>query len=286
MAWGPVRFGDGEHSYTFPYPQDILDNFAETQAKLLQIPGMAGGFDVYGVGAAPGVGGQVRLKFNVYSSDPEDMTSLIDAARQMPGWGIQRLIVQPTDPLLPERWCWARADLKNPLDIRRASVNQQIDVDFLVQSPYWYTQGTEGPLWGTFKWGAKNWGATSTVHSLTSSTSFTITPGGNCQTLARIILRTTAAQGFYNPVIRRLVGGDIVDELVFTNTAILASSFLIINPRARRVKHNWADWYPYMTARNPDWFRLDPGVENTITLNFERAIDSGSIQVAHFELWR
>lgn len=285
--WGPVRFGDGAKSYTLPNPQSIRDNFGDTQAKILKLPGMAGGYDIYGLEAAPGDVGKIRLDFELFTSDQATMTSLRDAVKRMVGWGVRRLVYQPTEPTDAERWCWARVEgMSAPEDMSRTAHIHKISVDFITDSPYWYSIGTEGPLWGTFKWAAVPWGPTATKHAITGSSSFTITPDGSAETLARIICHTTTGQGFTNPIFRRYVDSVLVDELVFTDTTVDEEDCLIINPRKLSVKKGAVNWYPYMTALHPAWFRLEPGVANDIEVAFGRAVDSASVQVAYYELWR
>lgn len=284
---GPVRFGDGSKSYTFPYPQAIRDNFAETQAKLVTIPGMAGGVDIYGVEAAPGVIGKVRLDFEIYTDDEATMTALRSAAKAMAAWGVRRLVYQPTEPTDDERWCWARIDsISDPEDVSRTAHIQRMTVEFLVASPYWYSIGTEAPLWGTFKWGQAIWGPTATKHGVVGSDSFTITPDGNAETLGRILFTTNAAQGFTNPVIRRRVDGELLDEITFINTTVGIQDCLIVNPRAHSVRKGMTNYYAQMTAKHPAWLRLEPGVDNDIEVAFGSAADSAYLQIAYYELWR
>lgn len=287
MMRGPVRFGDGLRSYTFPNPQQIRDNFAETQAKIVSIPGMAGGVDIYGVEAAPGAIGKVRLDFEVYTADEATMTTLRRAANAMSSWGVRRLIYQPNEPTDDECWCWARVDtISDPEDVSKTAHIQKVTADFLVASPYWYAPGTEAPLWGTFKWGTVPWGPTATVHSITGSGSFTITPGGNVETLGRILVQIGSGQQVSNPIFSRYVDGVLVDQLTFTGLTLGANTSFIINPRKLSVRANSANVYSYMSALHPAWFRLEQDVDNDIEIAFGAGSDAANVQIAYFELWR
>ena len=103
-----VTFGDSTNNYDFPEEQSIYrTNFSGARQASSRIPFMSGAFDDMLGAANPSDLGQLHIEFTLVTHSRSDMEPLRDAVRAMRGWGTQRLIAQPTNPLTDARYTWA-----------------------------------------------------------------------------------------------------------------------------------------------------------------------------------
>jgi hypothetical protein len=226
---------------------------------------LSGGFDEFGDSKAPQEIGKVTFDFTLVATSRTEMTAKRDAVLKMADWGVQRLIAQPTDPMLPARWCYARInDINIPerLDMH-TDLWQPVTINWQVPEPRWYGQGTESVPWGMFIWGEAAWGSgAAPIVCSGVQTNFTITTLGTATTRARITLVTTAPSAqAQNPKVQRLVSGLVVDEVAFAGTLSGTGDTLEINARSWQVTRNGSDAYnSSLSFLHPDWMRLLPGV--------------------------
>lgn len=273
---GITRFEAGGNTYTFPTnpgDQDFRTNFAELVARSSRMPGVSGGYDEFGTGRAPSAVGNVQHSFYLVSDTRSGMQTLRDAVYQMANWGVGRLIQTMQDAT--ERWCWARVNNITMSERRHqhSDLFQQVQMSWQVSDPYWYRPGNEAiwdgaatPVWSNA--GAIWDGANGTA--ISDSGTISVTNAGSATTLARIIILQTAATTCWNPIVRRVVNGAVVDEVRWTY-GIGLQQYVEINPRSQRVR--WVSYASnivydnayarsYFEAKHPDWMRLTPGTNS------------------------
>lgn len=274
-----VRFGSASPKlYTFPDTlQSLSGNFGNVVPITTRMPGMSGGLDEYGDDAAPSEIGNIQLTYKLIASSRDQMTAKRDVVNQMLEWGTQRLYMQPTDPLLSERWTRARINnISMSQDLAKHSdLWQDVSISFQCSDPRWYAAGTESPSWGdnTITWGGgAKWGGSLSPTTLTGGVVSNITVTNNGKMITRPRLTFVYVSGTPTPVfsIVRYVGGVAVESLGCTlSTALTTNETLEINPRAYSVLRYTSgiasDAYYGLQFTHPDWLRLDPGA-NTIQL--------------------
>jgi hypothetical protein len=260
---------------------------------------MDGGFDVYGVEAAPSSVGTVYVDFTLIAevemgrygaaSYDEGLQRAFDTLGELANFGQKRLFLTPYLGAT-ERFCWAKINnisiSKQPSEALH--FHQNVGVIFQVASPYWYTRGTESWQWGdgtTWGGGAK-WGGNATPHAVSGlSTSFTETISGNAYTSPRITIECGAGQTAEDVTVQRLENGIIRDEVKYTGV-LSAGDSLEINCRAKSVKLNGSAAYEGFTATRQDvWFRLFPSA-NSIKVLMKNAGDAASITLRYYEVYR
>lgn len=295
MAYGPAQFGETGSSfcYVFPFTDQITDNFASLSNPIVDVPGMDGGFDMYGVRPGDAPVGVVSVTFRIFSDDQlgDDITTLRDLAAAMASWGVQRLYYTPAGAGLTTRWCYARLiGFDRPEELSEAKILRPITAKFAVADPFWYSIGNHvgDHRWGISEWGAFVWGG----KAGTTSTSFLVTPGGTANTYPLIIIKAdTPSSILTNPVITRTVGGVVRDKLTFTNTQMTGNpasrllQTLRIDVPFKSVRVDAMDWYGNMSVLKPDWFVLEPGVQSTITITASALADI-TTQFLYYDRWR
>lgn len=292
MAYGPVRFGEtgAQYSYTFPFVEQMTDNFANLTNPIADIPSMDGGFDMFGVRPGKAPVGQVSVSFNLFSEDGTTITDLRDLASAMASWGVQRLYYTPAGVGLTDRWCYARLiGLDRAEDLSGSQHRRPIVARFAVADPFWYSIGNyeSDARWGVSTWGSFLWGG----KAGTSSTVFSVTPGGTANTFPLIIIKVdTPTSYLINPVITRKVDGVVMDRLTFTGTltgdpTMTLLQMLRIDPAYKSVKADATDWYGNMVALNPEWMQLDYGVQNDIIISGD-TVANITTQFLYYDRWR
>ena len=256
MADFSLQFG----SYTIPNVQRVADNFADRAVQARQLPGLSGGFDLYGFDAAPGEIGQVSVSAVLIAATRDAMQAKRDELRALSVLGKQMLTWQPQGAAAP-RWCWARvASISVPLEpAEHADLWQRVTLTFQAPDPHWY--------------GAED----TDSQAVTTTGTLSVVHAGNAIALAHITIACGASQTATNPTVQRLVGATVVDEVKLTGV-IGNSKALVIDARTKSVKLDGADAYANFEFLHPSWFRLAPG-SNSVKVTYTGA---GTITVKHY----
>jgi hypothetical protein len=277
------RFGT---VYTFPDSQiSLSDNFGELVTRAKRLPGANGGFDELGSGRGLSEIGSIRSEFWLFFNNRADATAKIDAIQRMADVGVQRLFMQPTDREQTERWAWARLDNINiPLNAKEQP-HKRVRVQLVYQAtdPFWYTAGNCAVWAGGAKWAdGTKWSGGAPVVVSGTSTTLTLTNSGNAYTQAQIAIRPAAGQTCTDPIVRRIVNGEVVDEVFYLGT-LNALDNLFIDSRKLAVRLNNASAYNnQFHAKTSDWIRLLPGA-NSIQIRFALPTDAASVCIRWLE---
>lgn len=247
---------------------------------------MNGGFDQLGDGRGLNEIGKVQAEFWLHFSSYADATDQLDAFRKMTDYGVQRLFLQPMDQTDAERWCWARVNsLNGPQNVKSLPHKRmKVSANWQVTDSFWYGPGN-GAVWGSgWKWGdGTKWGGTPLAASGTLTTT-TITPSGNAFTYLQITIRPGAGQTCADPIVRRIVNGEVVDEVKFIGT-LAATETLFINTSKREVRLNDVKVYDArFSAKDAAWMRLLPGA-NTIQIRFAGSGDAADVNLRYLDRW-
>lgn len=284
-----TQFGEGATKYIFPMTlQSYSDNFGDLVPSTQRLPGVDGGFDLYGDDPAPAEVGSVRLGYTLIATSRSGMDDLRDAVAAMKAWGKQRLFMQPTDPADAIRWTWAKVN--NIQMAQEPSLHtdlwQPVTVIWQCADPAWYGRGTEGKLWGEMVWGTDKWGGAAAfqagsgqITNLADSVN-----NGNAISLPRITIRCSAGQTATNPIIERVVSGVVKDRITYTGV-LIAGDELVIDCRNVSVKKNGVGVYASIAAQHPDWMRLLPG-SNSLRVKFSYTTDAAGVRVTWYDVWR
>lgn len=288
-----TRFRAGEREYIFDnsasvFLQDWQDNFGDGVPDTKRLGGADGGFDNYVNDPFPIEVGNVRLNVILWSETVEGMSAVFDAIRQMRWWGKGKLYMQPADPDLPERWCWAKFNSMNmPHNYaKHTDLMMRVTINFQAADPTWYSQGSAPFSWGDgTAWGSGVWGAGASPQACSGlTTDFTVTRIGNAPVRARVLVTTSSGETAQNVTVQRLEGGIAADEMKYT--AILgASATLDMDAWEMRVRLNLVDAYTSaFTTKRLEWFTLYPGVNN-IRVKMNNVSDACSVTLRFYEAW-
>lgn len=284
-----LRFGSGTELFTFT-PADqisLRDNFRNVLARTTRMPGLSGGFDEYGQSPAPAEIGNVAYTFLYEATSSADMLAKKEALGRMKAFGKKRLYKQPVDATADERYCEARV---NSIDFTE-SVGERPDkrlrftINFQVDNPYWYTQGTEAPEYGdgSIYGSGVAYGGSPVTQSLTGvDNSFSVTPDGNDITYPRITLEVPVGKSAENIRIQRLVNGSVIDQVRYAGT-LSAGDILEINTRAYAVYLNGSNGYTTDFSFNTAaWFKLIGGVSNAIKVLMDNPADEIDLKMRYY----
>lgn len=276
--------------YTFPTSpgdQEYRDNFKNVVLRTSRLPFADGGFDELGdePGSAPI--GMIQLGIYLVSATREGMQALRDDLNKIRGWGLGRLFYQPPDPELAARWCYAKV---NDISIperrhEHTDLYQKVQLSFQVIPPWWYTKGNcesiigEDFIFGTSKIGG---GTPTSVTGL--STNLTYTPTGNYETQPTIAIKPPATKSVTNPIVRRIVNGDVVDEVKWIGTLTAGQNLHIDCPRASVRLDGVPVYTDLFSFKHPSWMRLLPG-DNTIQVRFALSTDQADVNIRFLDRW-
>lgn len=246
MSGGIVSYGD----YIFPKTLGTFDeNFANQQAKTVQLPGMDGAFDFYADGVAPAPKGRVPVEFRLIASSRDEMDALRDEVRGLQSFGSRgKLVYQPTDPSYAVRWTWAR--LLTPSMQQNKGQNtdlwQPVRLTFECTEPVWWVDTFVGWTWGDgSQYGDAGlvWGGNGNeIAAFGDDTTKTMVNSGNTRSTPNITIETQAGQSFQNVTVQRLDG--LLPEESFTYLGLFVpGDTLFVSGRSQRMTFNGSsDW--------------------------------------------
>lgn len=282
------RFVRGGRTYTFPLDSQVsmTDNFGELVTRTTRLPGADGGFDELGDERGLQEIGNVSAEFWLHFTGKTDATNQRDAFLEMADFGVGRLYMQPTDAGEGERFVWARVNNINiPFNVQEVPHKRlRAQISFQCSNPGWLGAGNQ-TLWGsssTWGGGAK-WGGTTTAVSGVSTT-LTWTNNGNTYTLPKIGFKPASTYRCTNPIVRRLVEGEVVDEIRYVGT-LTDADHLVIDCRKMSVHLNGEAAYgSEFYVESAAWLRLLPGA-NSIQIKFASASDAANVMAQWYDPW-
>lgn len=278
-----TRFGN---IYTFPNSQiNLSTTFGELVTRTRRLPGVDGGFDDLGDGRGLSEIGKVKSDFWLFFDNRADASAKTDSIKRIADAGVQRLFMQPIDRNMPERWCFARL---NNINIPQAAKDQphkraQVSLTFQASDPFWYGQGNSAVWAGGARYGdGTRWsGNVATVVSGVN-TILTLNNSGSAYTYVQVAIRPTLGQSCSDPILRRIVDGDIIDEVTYVGT-LNALDNLSIDSRRASVRLNHVSAYTsQFHTKTLHFLRLMPG-SNTIQIRFGQSTDTANVCIRWLE---
>lgn len=278
------QFGD---IYTFPDTQiSYNDNFRELLTRTQRVPGGHGGFDQLGDERGLSEVGSVQAAFWLEFNSEAEAAEMMDTIGLINDAGVQRLFMQHYGTM-PLRWCWARLNNQQQAQsvLNMPHKRQRVPLSFEISDPFWYTPGN-GAVWGGgWLWSDGTlWGgdADATTNVTGLSTDLTFTNNGNAFTLPKITIRPPTGESVQDPIIRRIVAGEVVDEVKWLGKLEAEDSLVIIPDRHAVYLNSVAIYSSVFQAKNAHWMRLLPGA-NTLRVLFGDSGDEADVTVRYLE---
>ncbi len=283
---GVLKFGTGSTVYNFP---NTVNQFEADLSRFVKrsdpLPGVSGGYDRYGYGAAPAEPGRVVVRYFVSGATAAAVSAQIDAAQAMLNWGKQKLYYQPFDAGARQRWTWAAVSAVEWEDEARRLPHkqQEIKVTFEVPTPLWWAKSSL-PLWGTGVYGTALYGGgADTSYSGTSATIST-TNAGVAPSAPVVALITSTTQVVTAPIhLERLVSATVV-ERVTINTSLANQQVLLLDCGAFLAKINGTWLYDTLASERGYWLSVQPGA-NSFRVRSAGASDACLIQIRYDEAY-
>lgn len=260
----------------------ISDNFADLRPQSSRAVGLSGALNEYGLGRSPVEAGNVQATFWIRGEDElydsNEVWQAMRDLRAMADWGVLRLYKQPMAQNEPRMFCFAEVNnIPDAHNVRALPHRRmQVQLNFRVNDPRWYRLGTELPLWDVGeRWDSGlTWDGSATARTFTSvfNTGFLFAEAntGNIEAKPRITVIVPDGEDSTGFRLRRIADGRIQDELTY-DAPLTSNDIVEIDTQAMSVLHNGAPAYANLTAREPDWFRLTPGVNELNISHFQPA---------------
>ena len=295
-----ISFGD----YIFPDTQDQFStNFQNTVPRPVRLPNLSGAFDELGVEPAPTETGNIKLSYQLIAINRQQITEMRDAVSALAGWGLRKLVMQPANQSLPQRYTYARLQ-NDPMaeNAKTRDLIQRVSIDWMVPYPRWMQDVATGTPWGTAPWGGFAWGGNWPSYSVGSAATsgdvwggkawgslvwgrnqeieLSLTNNGNAVSLIRLLFTCSdaASSGI---TIERIEKG-IAKETISYTGSIAAGQILDLNCRALRVTLDGTAAYNNLTYTHPAWLRLMPG---TNTLRVTLHSGGGKLKFIYPHTW-
>lgn len=288
MSGGVVRFGD----YTFPVTlAEFSDNFANVEPQAANLPGMDGGFNLDGDGAAVTAIGKVTVGFTLIADTREEMDAKRDAVKALVEKGVQQLVKQPTNTADATRYCLARVNFINMNERKDQQTDlwQKVQIIFRVDEPRWKSApaGTwqlgDGSQIGDAGLEIGSGGEVVAASGINSSTN--LVNNGTATAIAQVVVSPGAGQSAEDVEIERVVGALVVDSFKWEGT-LSAGDVLSVDGRTQRATVNGASiWGAAFSYTHPDFLRIAPGT-NTINIRMKNAGDAATVRVYFYDEYR
>lgn len=264
MSGRLISFGD----YNFPVTQKKYStNFADQQSKTMQLAGMDGAYDFYGDGRAPSPKGSTPFSYSLRTDNPEDMNVLLDNVRLMQSYGLAKLVRQPRDEALAERWTWARAikiKISENFD-NNPGYWQDVSITFEVPEPVWWVDSYVGWTWGDgWKWSDPGhvWGGSGfVINAFDAGDPVVIPNNGNTESIPHIVVATGPGQSFDGIAIQRLDGLFPVEQIQY-NGKLLPGQVLDIDGRRQLITVDGSPVWDDVDIETTSFFHLLSGNNN------------------------
>jgi len=287
MRSGILSFG----SYQFPAALgEYSSNFGDAVPKTVRLPGLDGGYSDDGDQAAQGEIGNVRMGFHLIAETREAMDAKRDAVKAMKQWGVQKLVMQPTDPRLPARFCWARVNniTMGENKDKHSDLWQKVAMFFQVPDPKWLVPTYMPPMLD----GQWNLGDSLEVgqgaYTFTASgvsTSKTVVQRGNADSIAIISILPGVGDSCENPTVQRVVNGAILDEWKYTGVVAAEEELIVDGQNQRAVLQAESVLGANFRYLTPHFLALGPGL-NDLNVLFKNAGDEAVVRVWFYDVYR
>lgn len=284
--YGPYLF-TGSLGQEFPLPplSGWSTNFRSLRTSTMTVPGVSGGFDLYGAEAAPSQVGVVSVEYYIDDPDPMVMWASKEFLSYITAAGRGRLWLRPQAPGDPHVWCTAR--VQDAPRIERVDDNTdhyaKVTIVFEAAESRWYDlQSFDGvPLWDNGElWddGALWGGGAGTPYSGASSPLvIEVTNPGTADVYPTIRLTCASGEEITNPLIERWTNGELVDSVQYIGAIEETESLSIVCRSLTAIKD--VDYvYNYLEFSSSQWITLPPGVSE-IQISSADVGDAGSVKV-------
>lgn len=276
-----IRFAD----YTFSHIAELDDNFGDSVPQTQRLPGLDGGWSHDGDDPTPTTIGSVTLSCWLVAPTRAAMDTQRDALMRLVAMGLQRLVVQPTDPAADPRFCWARLNHIRMNERKDAHTDlwQKAQVIFHVPDPHWYTLGYgvdwqlgDGALLGDS--GLELGSGAFVINASTTLTSATLTHNGNATAIAAVSIQPPDGASCHNPRVQRVVDGQVVDEIAYSATLNAGDEWIVDARRGLALLNGESAFGTKLRYLHPSFLRLAPG-DNSLQVRFADSSNAATVRV-------
>jgi hypothetical protein len=286
---GLIRYGTNSQYYDFTqagvYLQELSSNFGNKREMTRSMPYMDGVYRELGANSSPHEGGNIQVTGKLRSATRAGMTALRRDLDRIQGFGLTKLYRQESNPTEPQLYTYAEAQVRMGLDYQaHGDLFQSFTLNFSCPDPYWYKEGNPSGgfdqlglnfFMGISKLGGETGGGFSIAASGELSEA-TATNNGNAPTVGRISIRCSPSESCQNPIVQRLVNGQVYDYVSYTGV-LGNGDELVIDARGHSVILNGDN--AYSTAfdfKHPRFLRIEPSA-NLIQVLFANATDAARV---------
>ena len=286
---GPKSFG----SFSFPADvQSFSSNFANAVPRTRRLPGLTGGWSDDGTRPAMQAIGNVSVSFRLRVYDRADMDAARDAVYAMYNYGLQKLVMQPTDLADDERFCYARVNnIRMSRDISgQDDLVQVVSCDFQVPDPRWYVNR----YGGTYELGdgsdlgdsGAELGAGGLAQTApdTGATTYTITNNGNAPTFLVVSIIPRAGADVVTPRVERIVSSEAVEWFEWSGRLTGVTEELFVDGRRQLVMAEGNNGFDDFDYETPEFMTLEPG-DNSIKYSFTSQTGTIDIMFYYFDAY-
>lgn len=288
-----VKFGVGGNAYDFTqqgiYLQDYDDNFGDRADNTAEFGGMDGVFLVDGNQSGRKPAGNITQSLKIVATSREEIDVKRQALLRITNLGLQPLIYQQSNSTDATLFTYAKAQVQAPRSQQNQSdLFQNATIRFLVPDPYWYAS-TQGYILGVnFLMGASTLGGNPVVINASGTQSDEIVSnGGTARTLVQVQIAPDTGQTCEDPIVQRLVGGVVHDQVSYTGT-LTDTDVLLIDPgnlSGPQVTLNGSDAFDTdFDFKHPRWMSLLPG-DNDIRVIFANGGDDAIVTLTFLDAY-
>jgi len=255
---------------TTTLPPALPESDAGTGGSTLQLTPLpwGGQFDGLGSGVAPMPGDKLTRKGRLIGLSTSNLDGLYKTYRLLRG---TRAKLYRRNGDTTQHWCWARLiEVKAKWNYENI-VHMDLDFEFQMLSPYWYSVTTHNSAGGVSPTGPAD---LATVLAESGSTLVHCSHSGNIDQPAVVFEITTTAFASMVVVNNTTTGY----AFTYTNT-INPGAVLAIDTGAMSVVNNGADDYASFTppANHEEWMHMAPG-DNVIVITI---VGGGSFTISY-----
>ena len=268
-----LQFGLGAEKYTFT-PDDqasIQPRFGDTLPESLRLPGLDGGFNVYGTDRAPSAIGNLQAFFWIIATDNGFSLSQMEAAQHeifsMLGRGEQPLIKEDQAGL--QMWTWATVNnVQMAQNARqRAGKYQQWQINFQAPKSRWYATGGDliNATDSIFEDGLPTPAPKIEQVLVNDGDTVTITNNGNAPAGAYVRWDIPPGASATNPTLTRFNAVGIQQDYIQYLDSVPQNTVIEIDARNAKTMKNFivTPSYQKLDVKHGRWLEIMPG-DNTL----------------------
>lgn len=266
------------------------DNAGNKILTTTRLPGKDGGFRALGFGSSPVEIGRLQGTFTLTAENREDMEAKRDAIRGLAHYGLDMLVVQPSDPLADNRFCWAEVNYigMTQNNSEHTDLWQTVSITWQLADPFFYGGQYGGITFADnyqFNDGLSFGDGSLEIGASGAETDTDVVNYGNAPAWCWFELSPGSGDSCQNPTIERITAGEVADQVAYSGT-LTDTDVLSVDGRQQLVQKNGVNaWASISSYKRPELLQIPPG-ESTIRVKFANAGDAAQLYLWYFDTYR